>query len=266
MLAATRILLGLWLMLTTAEWLVAASVFAPQGPLPWSELARGMPNTLGTRVHRRMTVRVHRICLVAQVVVIALFMLTPMPGVTIVCLGVLIASFVAQILLSGDYWTNGADKMGMIVMVGTLFITAGELAQSKELILSGLLVSGGQLTLSYVTAGVSKMFFPDWRTGKTLSCVMNSTTWGHPLAAKITAHRTLAFVLSWGVILLETLFPLALLAPPIVLWSALGAMLFFHAATAVFMRLNAFPWAFAAAYPAVVVLSATLRAALGWGL
>lgn len=78
-------------------------------------------------------------------------------------------------------------------------------------------------------------------------------------------HRTLALLLTWGVILLAALFPLAFFAPPMILLGALAAMLIFHVATAVFMRLNAFPWAFAAAYPAVVLLSAALREAFGWG-
>lgn len=103
--------------------------------------------------------------------------------VLVLCLCLLIFSNGAQILLSGEYWANSADKMGMIIMVGTLVMTVGVIFRSTKLIFAGLLVSGGQLTLCYGVAGVSKMFFRDWRSGQMLADVMSTSTWGHPFAA-----------------------------------------------------------------------------------
>ena len=91
---------------------------------------------------------------------------------------------------------------------------------------------------------------------------MRGEAHGHPLAARVTDDARRSLVLSWGVMLAEALFPLALLGPAPVLWGALGLFLLFHWATAWAMGLNTYPWAFSAAFPAALLLGDVVRAHL----
>jgi hypothetical protein len=77
--------------------------------------------------------------------------------------------------------------------------------------------------------------------------------------ARLVAPGPAARACSWLVIGFESLFPLALLggAPGALAWCV--AAFGFHLTTAVAMGLNVFPWAFAAALPAVVYWAEELR-------
>ncbi|MDB5678816.1 HTTM domain-containing protein [Sphingomonas bacterium] len=261
-LPAMRLLIAAWMLLAAAQWLTSAGLFAPDGLLPWPALAaqRGRP-WIG-RVRRRMSVGVLRTILVIQLIAAITLAVGESPDATIVCLTVLIASHAGLIMLSGEFWADGAAKMGMIAMAGALIVAIGVRGHDPAMALAGVIVAGGQLTLSYAVAGFSKLAIRTWRDGSELQGAMAAEAWGHPLVAQLTRHRPVALAASWGVMLLEAAFPLALLAPTPWLVAALGLMLLFHFATAVMMGLNLFPWAFAAAYPAVIVLGRTMHAAL----
>jgi hypothetical protein len=70
----------------------------------------------------------------------------------------------------------------------------------------------------------------------------------------------LVLVAAWCVILWETTFPIAILAPNRVRWVLLGLGACFHIGVAVGMGLNTFLWAFVATYPAVEYCAITLQA------
>ena len=69
----------------------------------------------------------------------------------------------------------------------------------------------------------------------------------------------MAKTLSWGTILLQLSFPIALFAPPSISLSIVGMALGFHAAIAIFMGLPNFLWTFAACYPAVFCVNQQVR-------
>jgi hypothetical protein len=257
-----RGLIAAWMLLAVAQWLVSADLFAPHGLVPWSALAaqRGRPRL--ARVRRFMSVGLLRAVLIGQLLAAIGLAAIGAPDVTIFCLIVLIASHAGLIVLTGEFWADGSAKMGMIAMTGALVMTIGMRVQDPGIVLAGVIVAGGQLTLSYAVAGFSKLAIGTWRNGSELHRAMAAEAWGLPFAAHLTRHRPVALTASWGVMLLETVFPLALLAPTPWLVAALALMLAFHFATAVFMGLNLFPWAFAATYPAVFVLGRAVHAAL----
>ncbi|THD35888.1 MAG: hypothetical protein E7773_08030 [Sphingomonas sp.] len=261
-LPAMRVLIAVWMLLAVAQWLVNAGLFASDGLMPWSALAaqRGRPRL--ARFRRFMSVGLLRTILTAQLLAAIALVGIGTPGVAIVCLTVLIASHAGLIVLSGEFWADGSAKMGMIAMTGALMMTIGVRAQDPGIVLAGVIVAGGQLTLSYAVAGFSKLAIGTWRNGGELQRAMAAEAWGLPFAAQLTRHRAIALTASWGVMLLEAAFPLAVLAPMPWLVAALALMLTFHFATAVFMGLNLFPWAFAATYPAVLVLGRVVHAAL----
>ncbi len=178
----------------------------------------------------------------------------------------LIAALVSHgsfIWLNGEYAATGADKMGLIVLAGALIGTVAIAIGDPALLLAGCLVSGGQLLICYMIAGLSKLRQPAWRSGAELAGVMAHTIWGAPWAAQLARRRGVALTASWTLMLGEALFPLALLARESWLILALAAMLAFHVATAVVMRLTLFPWAFGAAYPSVLLLGYVVRRAFG---
>lgn len=200
-----------------------------------------------------------------QLVLVLLLALIDNPGVTIATLATLIACHAVFAILAGHFWVDGSDKIGIIVMVGALLTAVGLATGDVWIALAGILLAGGQLTLSYFVAGVSKLCVSGWRNGQWLRAVMATGMWGDSRIAALLRVPGFALAASWAVMLLEALFPLALLAPEPVLLAAMAAMLAFHIATALFMGLNKFPWAFAAAYPAVFVLARLVRSALGIG-
>lgn len=258
---ASRILVGGWLILSSSQWLVAASLFSEDGPLPWQALGRTPKRPMIARLRRRLSTPALRLWLTVQLAgsVLLLAGIAPLPtGV------LLLASYGLLILLSGEFWSDGADKMGMIALAGTVLSGAGIATDDPLLILSGIVTVGGQLTLCYFVAGTSKLFVAGWRQGVELSDVMGTELWGSPLARRATRHPAGALIAAWGVMLIEALFPLALLAPLPWLLTALSVLFAFHVATAVVMRLNLFPFAFVSAYPAAILISRVVRASLGW--
>jgi hypothetical protein len=261
-LPAMRVLIAAWMLLAIAQWLTSAGLFAPDGLMPWAALAaqRGRPR-IG-RLRRRMSVGLLRTILVIQLIAAIVLGISGSLDAAIFCLSVLIASHAGLLMLSGEFWADGAAKMGMIAMAGALMVAIGVRGHEPAIALAGIIVAGGQLTLSYAVAGFSKLAIRTWRDGRELQDSMAAEAWGHPLIAKLTRYHPVALAASWGVMLLEAAFPLALLAPTPWLVAALGLMLLFHFATAVVMGLNLFPWAFAAAYPAVLVLGRMVHAAL----
>src|SRR5262249_51187888 len=110
--------------------------------------------------------------------------------------------------LGGD----GSDQMGYIVSIGMILMTFGILLHDSLLIVAGIVGVGGQLTLSYFTAGVSKLLSPVWRSGRALQGVMDTHSYGHKIAASVAkGNATFSTIFCWIVILGEALFPIALL-------------------------------------------------------
>lgn len=153
---------------------------------------------------------------------------------------------------------DGADKVVSVACVAALLITAGRLIDDRWLCLAGLLWGAGQVTILYVTSGVAKLARGFWRDGSALAAAMTSYRSGHAVAAAVVRHRPAALTLAWAVMLLESLFPLALLAPPAVCLAVLAALAAFHVATALVMGLNTYPFAFLATYPCIMMANAII--------
>lgn len=155
--------------------------------------------------------------------------------------------------------SDGADKIAIVVCTGAALIAAGQLAGDRWLCLAGLAWIAGQVTIAYVTSGVAKLTRPFWRNGSAIAAALTSHQSGHAFAATIMRHRPAAIALSWAVMLVEALFPLACLSA-LATVALLAAMAAFHVATAILMGLNTYPWAFVATYPGVMMASGMVRA------
>ncbi len=110
--------------------------------------------------------------------------------------------------------------------------------------------------LSYLVAGITKLFAPDWRSGLMLQDFLGSRVNGCRLLYHWLDQRPgWRVLISWSVILFETVSPFLILTGP------LGAILFcflaglFHTGIAFTMGMNLFPLTWAATYPAVYYFS-----------
>lgn len=170
---------------------------------------------------------------------------------TIILLVVIVACTALLSVATGG--SDGADKIALVACVAALLIALGIETGDRWLCLAGVAWGAGQVTIAYATAGTAKLVRPFWRDGTALVAAMTSYASGHAVAAAIVRHRHAAIALTWMVMLVETLFPLALLVPPGACLAALAALAIFHVATAILMGLNTYPWAFVATYPCVLM-------------
>lgn len=156
---------------------------------------------------------------------------------------------------------QGADSMYLIGFVA-LFAAALDPAEPR-LRAAALGFFGGQVLLAYFAAGFDKVRAPTWRAGPLVTGALQyGANRFEPLGNLLARQPRLAWGLSWYVILLELLFPLAVLLPPPAFWVFAALGILFHAGVAVCMGLHGFFWSFVAGYPAIYFCACFLSGVL----
>jgi hypothetical protein len=255
---------GIGLLVSAAEYWVRADAFGPTGPFAWRVLSlrRDVPKALGSLVGRlpaRATVRV----LMAVRVTALLAAVASQPGEAVftATTGLLVASEALLYWRRTSVGADGADQMTALIFV-TTFLCAG-IAPTEFTLNAGLWFIAAQGCFSYLAAGIAKLVSPTWRSGAAVGLILNTGAYGTPGVARLLGVRTwLSAAMSWSAMALETVFPIALVAPEPVRWTILAAGALFHVQCAVLMGLNTFLWAFIATYPAIVFVAAHLREVL----
>jgi hypothetical protein len=169
--------------------------------------------------------------------------------------GVVMLGVLQSRLASGD--TEFGEQMVKVILGGAAL---GWIGGSEVTVRWAVWFIAAQLSLAYFAAGVFKLISSSWRSGEALSAVLSMNPWKHAAAGRSLRQRPQwSSLLSWGTMLWEVTFPLALIAPPwaMAIWLAIG--LAFHIGCAIFMGLNSYLWSFVAAYPAVAFLNSSLR-------
>lgn len=179
-------------------------------------------------------------------------------------LAALVVLYLSSLLLALRFGPDGGDKLALVVCPGAILVALGLALPAPSLILAGTLWTGGQLTIAYFASGASKLIIPQWRSAEALRAALTSYSFGNGPSAAVVRSAPLARVIAWAIMLIEALFPLALLLPFGWLCAVLALALLFHLAIAVVMGLNTYPLAFLAAYPSTLLLSQFLRGAIGW--
>ena len=150
-------------------------------------------------------------------------------------------------------FNGGSDYMTIIVLA--MLSVASAFARSPEVLLGCLWYIALQACLSYFVAGVVKLRRKNWRSGRALAGFLESATFELPGALSSAAENPRAAKLfSWGIIIFECCFPLALLRPGFALLF-ISAALLFHLINSYVFGLNRFLYAWSAAYPAVYFCS-----------
>jgi hypothetical protein len=158
---------------------------------------------------------------------------------------------VALVLLRrfGGPYNGGSDRMTLLILLAVGACRVAPQAAWREVAFAYLAV---QLTLSYASAGWVKLANPEWRRGHALRDVFAFSVYPVSESLRGWADRpALLLGVSWGLMLLEVLFPLALLDGGLlrgVLVMALG----FHLANACVFGLNRFVWTWVAGYPSLL--------------
>ncbi len=260
----TRVAIAIWSTIASLELIAVAPAFRPGRPLgtDLAALVRGraIPRLLTSPLASP------RALLVVPLLRLAAGLALPFlaAGWAAAALVAILATTALLSLVKGG--SDGADKIALVACTAALAIATGLILGDAWLCLAGVVWGAGQAGIAYVTSGVAKLVRPFWRDGSALAAAMTSYRSGHRLAAAVVRHRGVALALAWGVMLVEALFPLALIAPPVVFAAMLGVLAAFHGATAVVMGLNTYPWAFIATYPCVMAANAIVRGAgLGMG-
>jgi hypothetical protein len=193
------------------------------------------------------------------VVLVVLLVVAPIGG------GVHTASLtglvLSTLLLSWrrEWGNDGSDQM-LAIVLAAMFVGFGPFADGF-LEVAALAFLCAQTCLAYGVAGTAKLLSPVWRSGRALALILDTSAYGHPrIAAVLQRHAGVGRLLTWSVVVAELAFGvgLVLLLPSPWAWGLLFWGLAFHAATAVFMGLNTFLWAFAATYPAFIYIHTLL--------
>lgn len=242
--------LAIWCMISSLELLAVRGAFRPGQPLgtDLTGLVRGRmtPALLGPRTF-------------GPVAALRLAAGLALPFSGDATAAVLLVLLGCTALLSiACHGGDGADKIALVACLAALLIAAGLLLGDRRLCLAGLVWGAGQATIAYVASGAAKLVRGFWRDGSALAAAMTSYRSGHGMAAMVVRRRPAALVLAWGVMLVEALFPLALVMPQPVCLAILATLAAFHAATALVMGLNTYPWAFIATYPCVMAANAII--------
>ena len=178
----------------------------------------------------------------------------------------LYASYATIILLSSlflayqiHYGRDGSNQISVIILAGLAFTFLLPTSSSFQAV--GLYFIAAQALLAYFAAGISKISNAQWRQGSAMQSILNTTTYGHSMAAAVLRRQPwIGGFVGWSVIGVEIVFPVALVAPPGILVALLIAGAILHLATSVLIGLDTFFWAFTATFPAIIFVHGVLLA------
>ena len=164
----------------------------------------------------------------------------------------LISTFLILLRWRGTF-NGGSDYMTLIILTG---ITVASFFKSTYPIQLGCLwYIGLQACLSYFISGVVKIKGSNWRSGKALKAFLKSSNYDQStFIDQLFNNKALVFTASWAVILLECLFPIALLDPLLCL-AFISIAFIFHIGNFYVFGLNRFVFAWLASYPALYYCS-----------
>ena len=175
-------------------------------------------------------------------------------GTPWVCLALVVLSFFILRRFQGPY-NGGCDRMSLLILCCLSLVHFMPSARGQEFVFGYLAL---QVVLSYFISGWVKIVNPEWRRGSALSDVFLFSA--YPVSEGVrrwAAWPRLLFLMSWGVMVFELLFPLALLGQE-TLMIGLAIAASFHLANACLFGLNRFFWIWLAAYPSLFWLQGRL--------
>lgn len=114
-----------------------------------------------------------------------------------------------------------------------------------------------QACLSYLTAGIAKLFNTNWRHGEGFIHIVGSYNLV-PLKGVglfFSRHYQASKFINWWVIIFECFFPLVMVIGRPYCWIFLALGIIFHASIAICLRLGKFFWVWIATYPVLIFIT-----------
>lgn len=259
-LGLTNLFLTIYVVIDSLEKIYCLKEYRPDGILNWDFLSTNEFYNLRPVYLKRMlnvifpaggwlpVLSVRIICSVALLV----FFLHPV--ILTICY-VLLFLIGALINLRTIAYGAEAENRFSLIVIGALLLRS--FVPTTTVTLVCLWFIALQACLSYVTAGVSKLFNPDWRMGNGFRLVATCPD-QVPLGGInifFEKSKTVAAVINWLIILFECFFPLALVMPREYFCCFLISGFIFHLAIAIWLRLGKFFWVWLATYPALIFIT-----------
>ncbi len=146
-------------------------------------------------------------------------------------------------------YNGGSDRMSLLILFCLCLVYLAPTQRWQEIAFGYLAI---QLVFSYFFSGWVKIVNPEWRSGRALCDVFQFSVYpaSESLRQWSKSPRVL-FVMAWGVMIFELIFPLLLLSR-VSLIIALIIAAAFHFANACLFGLNRFFWIWIAAYPSIL--------------
>ena len=255
----TAVLVSIGILQGSLQLLVSLKDFRSSGLFDWN--SRQILTTSPRATHGWLTGRSGsawlRVVVIVRIVC-SVALITPFQST------VLYGSYAGVILLTSlflayqiRYGRDGSNQISVIILAGLVFTFL--IPPSSEFHAVGLYFIAAQAVLSYFAAGISKISNPQWRNGSALRSIMNTATYGQSPAAVLLERRPwVSGFVGWSVIVIEIVFPVALVSPPGVLIAFLFAGAMLHIGTVVLIGLDTFFWAFTATFPAIIFVHGIL--------
>ncbi len=186
-----------------------------------------------------------------------LFILTDVAPVYGKILGTVIFACMFLLYYRQDLGTDGADQMSFFVSIAVLVCFC--LSSSEFINLVGIIFIAGQLCISYFASGFSKLFSSSWRQGLAAKGVLSTHTYGNKFTQDFfKRYAGASLLICWATIGWEILFPFIFFFDGGIFFLGIFVGIVFHLSVGLFMGLNAFVWAFGAAYPSVIYIGTQL--------
>lgn len=179
----------------------------------------------------------------------------PIPEIRLGLLAVVLACHLF-LLARINVGFDGSDRMLTILLVGVVCIEAVPTPHARH---AALWFVGAHGILAYAAGGLAKVRSPMWLSGEAVSGVLGTRSVGHrALAGWAVSHPGATQAVARSTIALECALPVLAFAGPAGAVAMVVGGTAFHAATALAMGLNRFPWVFLATYPAILHLASSL--------
>ena len=248
------LILSLGLIVSTCEDLVNWKVYCKNGLLSWEVSKHSSLSFVNYRLMSKLgwifNDRPFHFILISSLALSVALLLSSISGITSPLIPMVLLITRVLILMRSSYGLDGAFQMNFL---GLLALTIGTLSgihtPVAELCVWFL---AGELTLSYLIAGVAKMRSPLWRKSYALNGIFSTRIYGHEaIYHLVTKHSFIPLILCWGTLVFELGFPMALLSQELCIMFCLAGI-GFHLFNAIFMGLNTFLFSFLATYPAFI--------------
>ncbi len=163
--------------------------------------------------------------------------------------------------LRNQYGLDGSDQLQIIIFACLLgfYATTDPLIQKYSIFFLCF-----QSLLSYLMAGIAKLFSSSWRKGNAIAGIINTESFGNKVLAQFLINNPLlSKLVCWWIIMFECIFPILIFTgiQNTILFILSGTM--FHLSIAIIMRLNSFFWSFIAPYPAMLFFASEFQNFLG---